>query len=272
MRKTWWRVVFPDQLACAENLAGAREVPDHPLVHQTLKDCLHEVMDADGFLQLLTRLQSGELKVVTRDLAAPSPLAQEILTARPYAFLDDAPAEERRTLAVQSRGVMSLEEAGSLASLDPAAIARVREEVWPTARDADELHDALVVLGFLTEEEGKRGNPGDALDFGWSNLFLALTRHRDRATAATLTNGQVLWVAAERLHEFLAVFPDAELEPSIGLPLGRSTSRVKTLCVNSSAAAWKAQAPSPQQASSPCWGSRAPRSMRRCWHWKRKAA
>ena len=205
-------LVFPDQLACAENLAGAREVPDHPLVHQTLKDCLNEVMDAEGFLKILERLQSGDLKVVARDLAAPSPLAQEILTARPYAFLDDAPAEERRTLAVQSRGVMSLEEAGSLAELDPDAIRRVREEVWPAARDADELHDALVVLGFLTEEEGKRGNPGDALDFGWENLFGTL-RDANRATRARLQAGPTLWVAAERLQEFLAVFPDADLEP-----------------------------------------------------------
>ncbi|HVC28802.1 MAG TPA: DEAD/DEAH box helicase, partial [Gammaproteobacteria bacterium] len=160
-------VVFPDQLACAENLTGAIEVPEHPLVQQTLHDCLHEVMDADGFLKLLERLQDGALKVVARDLAAPSPLAQEILSARPYAFLDDAPAEERRTLAVQARGVLSLEEAGSLAELDPQAIARVRAEVWPGARDADELHDALVVLGFLTEQEGRRGNPEGTLDFGW---------------------------------------------------------------------------------------------------------
>ncbi len=211
-------LVFPDQLACAENLAGAREVPDHPLVHQTLKDCLNEVMDAEGFLRLLERLQKGELKVVARDLAAPSPLAQEILSARPYAFLDDAPAEERRTLAVQSRGVMSLEEAGSLAQLDPEAIARVRAEVWPSARDADELHDALVVLGFLTEQEGRLGNPGEALDFGWENLFHAL-QDANRALSARLSTGHVLWVAVERLQEFLAVFPDAELTPALA-PLG----------------------------------------------------
>ena len=207
-------VVFPDQLACAENLAGAREVPDHPLVHQTLKDCLHEVMDSDGFIRLLERLQSGDLKVLARDLSSPSPLAQEILSAKPYAFLDDAPAEERRTLAVQSRGVMSLEEAGSLASLDPEAIARVREEVWPTARDADELHDALVVLGFLTRGEDLRGKSSDIPDATWRERFHALCEAR-RATAATLANGQVLGVAAERLHEFLAAFPDAKLEPEL---------------------------------------------------------
>ncbi len=207
-------LIFPDQLACAENLAGAREVPDHPLVHQTLKDCLNEVMDAEGFLRLLERLQSGDLKVVARDLASPSPLAQEILSARPYAFLDDAPAEERRTLAVQSRGVMSLEEAGSLAELDPAAITRVREEVWPSARDADELHDALVVLGFLTEQEGLTGSTETSFEFGWKHFFQQLALD-NRVTLAQLPSGRALWVAAERLTEFLAVFPDASLEPAI---------------------------------------------------------
>jgi ATP-dependent helicase Lhr and Lhr-like helicase len=207
-------VVFPDQLACAENLTGAIEVPEHPLVQQTLHDCLHEVMDVDGFLRLLQRLQDGAMKVVARDLAAPSPLAQEILSARPYAFLDDAPAEERRTLAVQARGVLNLEEAGSLAELDPEAIAKVRAEVWPGARDADELHDALVVLGFVREEEGAVDNGRGVLDSGWRSLFEELCNLR-RATAVRLPNDCVIWVAAERLQELLAVFPDATLDPPI---------------------------------------------------------
>ena len=219
-------VVFPDQLACAENLSGAIEVPEHPLVRQTLDDCLHEVMDADGFLRLLERLQDGTLKVVARDLAAPSPLAQEILSARPYAFLDDAPAEERRTLAVQARGVLSLEEAGSLAELDPDAIARVRAEVWPGARDADELHDALVVLGFLSEQEGLDGNREGARDSGWQHLFERLGETR-RATTARLPNDRVVWVAAERLQELLAVFPEAGLNPSIQ-PVAESSAEPLT--------------------------------------------
>ena len=93
-------VVFPDQLACAENLTGEREIPDHPLVQQTLDDCLHEAMDVDGLIALLRAMESGAVQVLTRDLPHPSPLAQEILTARPYAYLDDAPLEERRTQAV----------------------------------------------------------------------------------------------------------------------------------------------------------------------------
>ena len=109
---------------------------------------------------------------------------------------------------------MSLEEAGSLAELDPAAIARVREEVWPNARDADELHDALVVLGFLTEAEGATGQAEGSLGFGWQHFFAELAA-ANRVSLATLNSGKALWVAAERLDEFLAVFPDATLEPAI---------------------------------------------------------
>ena len=90
-------------MACAENLPGEIEIPDHPLVRQTIADCLHEAMDADGWLAILRRIETGTLQVVARDLTEPSPLAQEVLSARPYAFLDDAPLEERRTQAVMSR-------------------------------------------------------------------------------------------------------------------------------------------------------------------------
>ncbi|MDE2234264.1 MAG: DEAD/DEAH box helicase [Gammaproteobacteria bacterium] len=223
-------VVFPDQLACAENITGAIEVPDHPLVRQTMHDCLHEIMDVDGFLQLLKRLETGSLKVVARDLAGPSPLAQEILSARPYAFLDDAPAEERRTLAVQSRGSLSLEEAGALAELDPQAIARVRKEIWPAARDADELHDALTVLGFMTDTEGSRHSfpseegsdrAGTGLNFGLVHLLEQLiTEHR--ATRLRLPGGRVFWTAIERLQELLAVFPEAVRDPIVE-PLAETT-------------------------------------------------
>ena len=123
--------VFPDQLACAENLAGEREIPDHPLVAQTLEDCLHGAMDIDGLAALLGRIEAGEVEVVCRELTSPSPLAQEVLSARPYAFLDDAPAEERRTLAIQSRRHLTVEQAADLGRLDPEAIRRVRTEAWP---------------------------------------------------------------------------------------------------------------------------------------------
>ena len=148
-------VVFPDQLACAENLTGQREVPDHPLVEQTITDCMTQVMDIDGLINVLKAIEGDELKVDCRELTTPSPLAQEVLAARPYAFLDDAPAEERRTLAVQGRRYMSVAEAEEIGQLDPAAIERVRGEAWPDPRDLEELHDGLVMLGFVTREEAE---------------------------------------------------------------------------------------------------------------------
>ena len=123
--------IFPEQVGCAENLPGDIPVPDHPLVRQTLRDCLEDAMDVEGFEALLRALESGAVRAEARDLTEPSPLAQEVLTARPYAFLDDAPAEERRTLAVMSRRWLDTEDAAELGRLDPAAIELVREEAWP---------------------------------------------------------------------------------------------------------------------------------------------
>src|SRR5947199_54091 len=131
--------VFPDQLACAENLPGELEIPDHPLVRQTLRDCLEEAMDAGGFERLLRALESGGIQVLARDLTEPSPLALEVLSARPYAYLDDAPLEERRTQAVMSRRWLDPQSAADLGKLDAEAIRRVREEAWPDATDAGEL-------------------------------------------------------------------------------------------------------------------------------------
>ena len=134
-------VVFPDQIACAENLTGEREIPDHPLVQQTLDDCLHEAMDIDGLIALLQSIENDKVSVLTRDLPQPSPLAQEILTARPYAYLDDAPLEERRTQAVASRRWLDPQTAADFGKLDMQAIATVREEAWPGAENSDEFCD-----------------------------------------------------------------------------------------------------------------------------------
>ncbi|HEY2926925.1 MAG TPA: DEAD/DEAH box helicase [Albitalea sp.] len=196
-------VVFPDQLACAENLVGEREIPDHPLVAQTLHDCLHETMDVDGFERLLARIEAGEVSITTCDLASPSPLSHAIINARPYAFLDDGAAEERRTRAVSTQPLMDLQTAADIGRLDPQAIAQVREEAWPEIGDADELHDALVVHGFLTRAE---------VDFP---DFVAMLGQQRRVTRLETSAGDALYVAAERLHEFQAVFPGAELSPPI---------------------------------------------------------
>ncbi|MGR9114125.1 MAG: DEAD/DEAH box helicase [Gammaproteobacteria bacterium] len=210
-------LIFPDQLACFENIAGDREVPDHPLVNQTLWDCLHELMDIDGLQKLLAGIETGEVKIVSRDLTSPSPMAQEILNARPYAFLDDAPAEERRTLAIQQRRFGSPREAAEIGRLDPEAISRVRIEAWPEAHNEDELHDALVVLGFLTEEEGERGplsSLHEQLAHGWTALMESLQQNR-RATVLSTAKGKRFWVAAERLQEMRVLFPEAPLNPVI---------------------------------------------------------
>ena len=213
-------VIFPDQIACAENLPGGgdREIPDHPLVRQTLTDCLTEVSDIEGLERLLRGVEAGDIEIRGVDLPTPSALAQEILTAKPYAFLDDAPAEERRTLAVQTRRFIDPTEAGELARLDPEAIDRVRAEAAPHPRDADELHDALVVLGFLTEREGRRSAlhaaAEDAEGVSWRSLFGQLVADR-RATVVRPRNADAVWVAAERLAEVQLVLNDASLDPAI---------------------------------------------------------
>ena len=201
--------IFPDQVACGENIVGDREIPDHPLVRQTIDDCLHEAMDIDGLERVLDAIEHGKIRVVARDLTEPSPLALEILAARPYAYLDDAPLEERRTQAVLARRWIDAETAADLGKLDLDAIRRVREEVWPEARNADELHDALLSLAFLT---------GSEIDTqpSWRSLIGELAAAR-RATRLGLGAGE-LFVAAERLPEFEAVFPAAEWIPAVEPP------------------------------------------------------
>ncbi|HET9554052.1 MAG TPA: DEAD/DEAH box helicase, partial [Anaeromyxobacteraceae bacterium] len=147
--------VFPAQVACQDNAPGGPiPVPDHPLVEETLRDCLHEAMDADGVRDLLLRLERGEIRLVAVDTAEPSPLSHEVLGAKPWAYLDDAPLEERRARAVAIRRALPDAEAASLGALDPAAIAEVEAQVSPEVRDADELHDALLDLVLLPAAEG----------------------------------------------------------------------------------------------------------------------
>jgi len=197
--------VFPDQVACAENLVGERQIPDHPLVAQTLFDCLHGAMDIDGLENLLRALESGEARIIARDLTEPSPLAAEVLSARPYAYLDDAPLEERRTQAVSSRRWVDPATAADFGQLDADAITSVREEAWPDARSPDEMHDALMSLGFVTEDEARK-------NIGWESALASIVANR----RATLLHR--LWIAAERLPQFDAIFPDAKRDPHINAP------------------------------------------------------
>ena len=235
-------VVFPDQIACAENLAGEREIPDHPLVRQTIHDALHEAMDVDGLAALLERIERGEVAVHARDLPEPSSFAHEILNAKPYAFLDDAPLEERRTRAVSARRWLDPASAADLGRLDPEAVERVRAEAWPDTDTADALHDALVMLGFLTEREmcgalrvpwppdGAGARP--ALAHTEPLATLVRERRAGRFVGGGGPDPAPLWVAAERVLDVRAVRPDGvlDLDPAPGIaPPASSGDAVREL-------------------------------------------
>ena len=187
--------VFPDAAACLENIPGDRQIPDHPLVSQTVRDCLQEAMDFEGLRAVLERIHGGELRLVARDTPEPSVFAHEILNAKPYAFLDDAPLEERRAQAVQSRRAGELASAGDLGALDAAAIERVRDEERPDPRDAHELHDALMSAGLLFDDD---------LPAAGRELPRRAAARRGGPDALALTPvGQRDWIAAERMPEML---------------------------------------------------------------------
>jgi ATP-dependent Lhr-like helicase len=205
-------LIFPDQLACFENIQGEREVPDHPLVNQTIHDCLTEAMDIEELEKLLCDIESKKIELVAKDLREPSPLAQEILNARPYAFLDDAPLEERRTRAVQNRSWLDPSEATDLAKLDIAAINAVKQEAWPQVENLDELHDALVLLGFMTFEEGKTGDG----NMSWEIYFDELVKDK-RAAVLTTAENKKLWMAVERLPQLQQVYPEASFNPPLNI-------------------------------------------------------
>lgn len=178
--------VFPDQVACAENLTGEIRIPGHPLVEETIDNCLHEAMDLDGLTRILEQMESGEIRKVAIDNAEPSPFSHEILNANPYAYLDDAPLEERRARAVHLRRTLRSDAVGGAGILDAAAIATVAAESWPDVRDADELHDALLSLISLP--------PVDE----WAEFFMQLST---AGRASLMERGaKRFWVATERLH------------------------------------------------------------------------
>ena len=216
---------FPDAAACLENIPGDRQIPDHPLVTQTIHDCLHEAMDIDRLSDILTRIREGRVTCVARDTSEPSPLSHEILNARPYAFLDDAPLEERRAHAVYTRRATEPGTSSDLGALDADAIARVRSEAWPDPRDADELHDALVTAGVFTD-----------LEIAPWSAWLDVLRMSGRATRARLTPPEGaaarhvdLWVSAERLPDITAVYAGGDqpcalsLDPPLRPPASRET-------------------------------------------------
>ena len=199
--------VFPDVAACQENIVGDIQIPEHPLVKEVMKDVLSEAMDLDGLKNLLRRIESGNIRVLAVDTPVPSQFSHEILNANPYAYLDDAPLEERRARAVEMRRILPesvLEEVGKL---DPAAISQVREEAWPDVRDADELHDVLHTLIALPIEKVEQASSS------WQLFFDQLTRQH-RAVVA-VSDSRRYWIAAERAKLFASLFTSASFDQPV---------------------------------------------------------
>jgi ATP-dependent Lhr-like helicase len=201
--------IFPDAAACLDNIQGARELPRHPLVDQALRDCLEQAMDLPQLVRTLQRVFAGELKCVARDTPEPSVFCHEILNSAVYTFLDDAPLEERRTRAVYTRRATEPRSADDLGALDPAAIERVREEAWPAANSADELHDALLLAGFIRAEEASPG---------WRELFDELV------AASRAFDADGFWISVERFDELNAIVPQSTI-PAIPERLRKSRTR-----------------------------------------------
>ena len=227
--------VFPDQVACAENLSGEIRIPHHPLVDETIRDCLHEAMDIDGLRDLVAGIEDGTVGTHAIDTAEPSLLGHEILNANPYAFLDPAPLEERRARAVQLRRTLG-DAGGEIGALDEAAIREVADEAWPVVRDPEELHDALLTLTLVP--------PRDA----WQEWFTRLAA-TGRATCLTLGAPAAgppvprpaadagdapppsFWVATERTRTARLVHPDGVFDPDpadIDQPVPDSTDTAVT--------------------------------------------
>jgi ATP-dependent Lhr-like helicase len=222
--------VFPDVAACQENIVGDIQIPDHPLVNEVMKDVLTEAMDIEGLKGLLRGMEDGTIRCLAVDTPVPSQFSHEILNANPYAYLDDAPLEERRARAVEMRRMLPesvLEEVGKL---DPAAIDQVRQEAWPDVRDADELHDVLhtlVAFPVIADGGGSTGvlaEPAlsdrlagmselgtvERSSAAWQPLFDRL-RVQSRVLRAE-ARGCTYWVAAEREQAFRKVFPNCTFE------------------------------------------------------------
>lgn len=214
--------VFPEQVGCQENVTGALDMPDHPLLRQTMHDCLQEAMDIDGLESVLGRVEAGEIRMHARDTTEPSPMAHEIVSGRPYTYLDDAPIEERRTRAVTLRRGLP-ESAKDLGELDIDAIARVADEAWPAPRDAEEVHDALLGLVAIAEPYSAE----------WDQY---LTELAAGGRAASLEHdGATVWFAVEQIEAAQYLFPDADLGgidvPSVArLPVEhREAARVRLI-------------------------------------------
>ncbi len=201
--------VFPQALACQENIAGDIEIPDHPLARETMRDALTEAMDVAGLKVVLADIAAGRIRCVAVETPVPSQFSHEILNANPYAYLDDAPLEERRARAVEMRRMLPEAVLSEIGRLDPAAIAEVREEAWPDVRDADELHDVLQELVAMPEASSGAGVVAKPIA-AWADYFTALAA-AGRAIRARC-GVRSYWLAAEKTKTFAAIFPEATFD------------------------------------------------------------
>jgi len=222
--------VFPDVAACFENIEGDIKIPDHPLVREVMKDVLTEALDIDGLAEVLRGIEQGRIRCLAVDTPVPSQFSHEILNANPYAYLDDAPLEERRARAVEMRRVLPASVLEEVGALDPSAIAQVQQEAWPDVRDADELHDVLHTLVMVPEKTGRPlsvvGSQlvGSPLAANWETFFDRLQRENRAVVAEDL--GVRYWVAAERLEWLRAMHPANQ---GTGDATRDAASRVSTL-------------------------------------------
>jgi ATP-dependent Lhr-like helicase len=204
--------VFPDAAACQENVDGPIQVPDHPLIREVMKDIFHEALDLNGLKNVLRRIRSGELKCIAVDTPVPSVFSHEILNSNPYAYLDDAPLEERRARAVEMRRSLPEAVLKEVGGLDPAAITEVRADAWPDVRDADELADALQTLTALPEDfRAPDGRPSAEV---WLPFFERL-RQSNRAARALVGEELWFWVPAEKAKGFRMLYPEARFEAEL---------------------------------------------------------
>ena len=232
--------VFPEAVACQENTVGDIRIPEHPLMREVMKDVLTEAMDVEGLKQVLSGIADGSIRCLSVDTPVPSQFSHEILNANPYAYLDDAPLEERRARAVEMRRALPEAVVSEVGRLDPAAIAEVCADAWPDVRDADELQDALQTLIALPESQELKAissressditvdgvrpvvTPSQVAHFrtalqestsAWGEFFGQLVS--DRRAGRAVVNGQTYWVAAERAKTFVQIFPGARFEAPI---------------------------------------------------------
>ena len=207
--------VFPAAATCQDNQVGEIELPDHPLINEVMKDVLTEALDIDGLQILINGISDGSIKCLAIDTPVPSVFSHEILNANPYAFLDDAPLEERRARAVDMRRVLPDSLVEEVGRLDENAIAKVRAQAWPDLRDADELHDFLQTIIVLPQQLTALPYATTTTPQDWSNLFIQL---KEESRAETIVvNDTPFWVCAERLKHFQLIYPDSKLEKTLSI-------------------------------------------------------